>query len=297
MTRAQEWFPHQYVPWSQGYDFEGPLGGTAWEEGQSALSPTIRSALVLNVLTEDNLPSYHWAVSDRIGRTGAWGEWLARWTAEEDRHSTALRAYLHTSRAVDPVALERMRIAQMSTGYTPRHVGMLVNLVYLAVQELATRVSHRNAGRYSGDSRCERLLSRIAQDENLHMIFYRDLLQAAMQMDADAVLQAVSECVRDFQMPAERMAGFRPLALDVALAGVYDLRVHHDEVLVPLLRSLAVWDVRELNPAGEQARDELAGTLHRIEARARAFENVKERWSAGRASGPGGITDKVSAAL
>ena len=39
---AREWFPHEYVPWSKGRDFDGVLGGQAWEPGQSALSVVTR---------------------------------------------------------------------------------------------------------------------------------------------------------------------------------------------------------------------------------------------------------------
>ncbi|MEU8516312.1 acyl-ACP desaturase [Kitasatospora sp. NPDC048722] len=60
LSSAREWFPHQYVPWSLGRDFEGPLGGEPWRPEQSAIGPAVRSALVVNLLTEDNLPGYHW---------------------------------------------------------------------------------------------------------------------------------------------------------------------------------------------------------------------------------------------
>ncbi|MEV6957427.1 acyl-ACP desaturase [Streptomyces sp. NPDC051183] len=62
---------------------------------------------MLNLLTEDNLPGYHYGFATTASRDGAWGEWLNRWTAEEDRHATAIRGNLHTGRAVDPVELER----------------------------------------------------------------------------------------------------------------------------------------------------------------------------------------------
>jgi acyl-[acyl-carrier-protein] desaturase len=28
---AREWFPHQYVPWNDGRNFDGVLGGDAWD--------------------------------------------------------------------------------------------------------------------------------------------------------------------------------------------------------------------------------------------------------------------------
>ena len=56
------------------------------------------------------------------------------------------------------------------------HDDMLHTVAYVSFQELATRISHRNTGRYTDDPLCEQLLARIAPDENLHMVFYRNLL-------------------------------------------------------------------------------------------------------------------------
>ena len=44
------------------------------------------------------------------------------------------------------------------------------------------RDPHRNTGKYTDDPMCEQLLQRIAADENLHMIFYRNLLGAALEL-------------------------------------------------------------------------------------------------------------------
>src|SRR6185295_2602983 len=96
---AKEWFPHEYVPWSEGRDFDGLLGGEAWDVGQSKLPEIARTSLVVNLLTEDNLPSYHHEIATLFGRDGAWGTWVHRWTAEEGRHGIAIRDYLLTTRA------------------------------------------------------------------------------------------------------------------------------------------------------------------------------------------------------
>ncbi len=47
----------------------------------------------------------------------------------------------------------------------------------MSFQELATRVSHRNTGRATGDPIADQMLARIAADENLHMVFYRNLVR------------------------------------------------------------------------------------------------------------------------
>ena len=64
---AKEWFPHEYVPWSEGTNFDGVLGGKAWEPNQSRLSDVARTSLILNLLTEDNLPSYHHEIAVLFG--------------------------------------------------------------------------------------------------------------------------------------------------------------------------------------------------------------------------------------
>ncbi len=117
LSLAKEWFPHEYVPWSEGRTFDGPLGGEAWSPEDSTLPEVARTALIVNLLTEDNLPSYHHEIATLFGRDGAWGTWVHRWTAEEGRHGTAIRDYLTVTRAVDPVALERARMVHMSAGY------------------------------------------------------------------------------------------------------------------------------------------------------------------------------------
>ena len=57
---AKEWMPHEYVPWTEGRNFPGVFeDGVPWDVTQSKVSDTARTALVVNLLTEDNLPSYH----------------------------------------------------------------------------------------------------------------------------------------------------------------------------------------------------------------------------------------------
>ena len=146
---AKEWHPHDYVPWSRGRDFAF-LGGEDWRPEDSALDPVAKTAMVVNLLTEDNLPSYHREIATRFGRDGAWGQWVGRWTAEEGRHGIALRDYLVVTRGVDPVELERARMAQMTTGYDSGDKTPLQALAYVSFQELATRVSHRNTGKALG---------------------------------------------------------------------------------------------------------------------------------------------------
>jgi acyl-[acyl-carrier-protein] desaturase len=275
LATAKEWFPHEYVPWSQGRDFDGLMGGEAWDPDQSKLSDVARTSLIVNLLTEDNLPSYHHEIATIFGRDGAWGTWVHRWTAEEGRHGIAIRDYLLTTRAVDPIALERARMTHMSVGFDHDHEGLIEPVAYVSFQELATRVAHRNTGRFSGDPICDQLLARVALDENLHMIFYRNLLNACFDLAPNAAMRAVCRVAKGFQMPGHGIENFGRKSAQIALAGIYDLRIHHDEVLVPVLRQVRAFERDGLSGDGEAAREELSAFLAELSAQASRFEEKR----------------------
>jgi acyl-[acyl-carrier-protein] desaturase len=277
LSLAKEWFPHEYVPWSEGRTYDGVLGGEAWQESDAKLPDVARTALIVNLLTEDNLPSYHHEIATLFGRDGAWGNWVHRWTAEEGRHGIAIRDYLTVTRAVDPIELERARMEHMSAGFTNGHPDEAMHsIAYVAFQELATRISHRNTGRATGDPIAEQLLARVAADENLHMVFYRNLLAAAFDLDPDGAMQAVTDVVGGFEMPGANIEGFGRKALSIALAGIYDLRQHRDEVLQPVLRQWNVFGRTDLTGEGEKAREQLAAHMDDLESQAARFEERRE---------------------
>ena len=276
---AKEWFPHDYIPYSLGRDFDKD----PWTPDQSRLTGVAQIAFEVNLLTEDNLPSYHREIHDLFSAgDGAWMNWIHRWTAEEGRHAIVLRDYLVVTRALDPYALERARMAQVMTGYDREGKSTLEGMAYVAFQELATRISHRNTGRYSQDPAADRIMARIAADENLHMVFYRDMLAAAMELDPSATVKAIAHEVTGFQMPGAGMADFNRKAVQIAKAGIYDLRVHHDEILWPLLRHWGVFEAEGLDAEAERTRGELATFLGQLDAMASRFEAKREENAARR---------------
>jgi acyl-[acyl-carrier-protein] desaturase len=279
LAAAKEWMPHEYVPWSLGRDY-ADLGGAPWDPEQSRLSPIARTALEVNLLTEDNLPSYHREIGRTFGRDGAWGTWVHRWTAEEGRHAYCIRDYLLVTRGVDPVELERARMQVMQIGYDTQEAPLLRILAYVSFQELATRISHRNTGRHAGDPIAERLLTRVSTDENLHMIFYRNLMGAALELSPDDAMEAIRNEVVAFAMPGSGMADFTRNSVIIAKAGIYDLRLHHDEVLMPVLRHWKVFERDGFGPRGEKAREDLAAFLTELDARATKFVERRERAAA-----------------
>jgi hypothetical protein len=132
LSISKEWMPHEYIPWSEGRNYVGP-DGEPWSAEQSRLSPIARTALELNLLTEDNLPSYHREIQRAFGNDGPWGTWVGRWTAEEGRHGYALRDYLLVTRGVDPEQLERARMAAMTSGFDSGDKPLLRVCAYVSV--------------------------------------------------------------------------------------------------------------------------------------------------------------------
>lgn len=277
LATTRDWMPHEYVPWSEGRDFDGLMGGEAWDVEQSKLPEDVRLALVVNLLTEDNLPSYHHEIATIFRGEGAWGYWVHRWSAEEARHSIAMRDYLLTTRAVDPIALENERMTHMATGFKNSHDDQLLHgVAYVSFQELATRVSHRNTGHLSGDPMCDQLMQRIALDENLHMLFYRNTLAGALDLAPDQAMSAIVDVVKEFQMPGHTIEGFGRKSALIALAGIYDIRQHLDDVIWPVLRQWRITERDDFGPVGEAKREELLAYLAEMDVQARRFEQRRD---------------------
>lgn len=278
ISMAKEWHPHDYVPWDEGRNFAA-MGGDDWDPSQSRLDEVAKAAMITNLLTEDNLPSYHREIAENFSQDGAWGTWVGRWTAEENRHGIVMRDYLVTTRAVDPVALEQARMEHMTNGFSTSAYtgGFLPSVAYVTIQELATRVSHRNTGKACDDPVADRMLQRIAADENLHMIFYRNLCGAAIDLAPDQALKAIDLVLQNFQMPGAGMPNFRRNGVLMAKHGIYDLRQHLEEVVMPVLRKWRIFERDDFTAEGERTREGLAEFLEKLGQDVLKFEEQRDR--------------------
>jgi len=276
LATTKEWFPHELVPWGRGRDFEA---GVDWapEECEYELPDAVRSALFVNLLTEDNLPYYFETIEGVFGAE-AWGVWARRWTAEEMRHATVMRDYLHVTRAIDPVALERGRMAQVAGGVVPQPASVADGIVYVTLQELATRISHRNTGKMIPDRAGYEVMARVAADENLHYLFYRDVTTAAIELDPSALVLAIERQVREFEMPGTGIPDFGTHAMAIAKAGIYDFASHHDHILVPvILRHWKLEELTGLSDEAELARERVLKYISRVGIAARRLAERRAR--------------------
>jgi acyl-[acyl-carrier-protein] desaturase len=284
LSMTKNWNPHDYIPWSDGKNYYA-LGGADWDPEQSKLSEVAQVAMVQNLLTEDNLPSYHREIAMNFGMDGAWGNWVNRWTAEENRHGIALRDYLVVTRAIDPVELEKLRVEQMTRGFSPGQnqqgelfaESLFDSVIYVTFQELATRVSHRNTGKACDETIADHLLARVSADENLHMIFYRDVTEAGLEIAPNQAMKSLHRVLRNFKMPGYTVPEFRRKAVIIAVGGVYDPRIHLDDVVMPVLKKWRIFEREDFTGEAANMRDDLALLVEELEEACDKFEESKRR--------------------
>jgi acyl-[acyl-carrier-protein] desaturase len=266
--RRSHWYYHEYIPWERGRSFVDE----PWDEAQCTINERARTSLVVNLLTEDNLPSYHLALEKYLPDAPAWKEWNGIWTSEEGQHAIAIRSYLMTSRNCDPRELEDDRMATMRTGWEPNGKSPAELFSYTAAQELATRISHRNAGKITEDEAAFDLMRNIAADENHHFVFYKGVMAAMLREAPSVVMEGMFNTFANFQMPGVGIPGFVRRSIEMARAGVYNMRIHYEQVLVPLLKQWNIGDLTDLTPQAARFQEKLMALPETIRGQAERFE-------------------------
>nr|WP_181696777.1 acyl-ACP desaturase [Nocardia sp. GTS18] len=253
---AEGWQPHDLVPWSDGRNFAF-LGGTDWAPDQSDLSETAKLALTVSVLVADNLPSYHRELGKYL-RTGPWWRWVGRWTAEENRHEIMLRNYLMLTRAVDPVALERARMAHMTAGFNRPPLHLIDVLATCAFEEAAAAIRHRNTAALGENPIVTAMAEKLAVDDELQAEFFAELVSAALDLVPDQGVRAIADQVAAFRVPHVDLPGGGSSDEALAEAGIYDPAKEGELVFKPLLQRWNIFTRTDLGEEGEKARAELA---------------------------------------
>tara|TARA_B100000029_G_scaffold492412_1_gene553685 strand:- start:508 stop:1425 length:918 start_codon:yes stop_codon:yes gene_type:complete len=266
--RRQHWYAHEVVPWELGRSFRDE----PWDESQASLSPEVRTALQLNLLTEDNLPYYHAKISGSFAEGSPMVEWSRQWTAEEGQHSIAIRNYLLATRNCDPANLEDERVATVTKGWRYDSPCPVEVFAYTSAQELATRISHRNAGVKADCEIAHEVMSRVAADENHHFLFYRGVTTAMLREAPNLVLDAIHRVLADFKMPGTGIPNFNRRAVAIARAGIYNLRIHAEQVVRPLIRHWRIAEMEGLDARASELQEKIMAIPDALVAQAEAFE-------------------------
>ena len=72
------------------------------------------------------------------------------------------------------------------------------------------------------------------------------------------------------------MPGFGRKAVQIALAGIYDMQQHLDEVIAPVLRAWKVFERTDLTGDGLKAREDLSAFLAKTGEEANRFNEKRE---------------------
>ena len=145
---------------------------------------------------------------------------------------------------IDPVTLERARMAQVTGGVSPQVPNIAEGSTISPFRSWPPGSRTTTPGRRCPMPRVLGVMKRVAADENLHYLFYRDLVSAALEIDTSAMIEAMERQVLGFEMPGTGIPEFAQHAKAIARTGIYDLGVHHDMILSPVVLrhwNLAGW--------------------------------------------------------
>ncbi len=263
------WQPSDFLPDASKETFFADI--KELQQNAKELPYDVLAVLIGDTITEEALPTYEsWLMMvDDVSRNeqGGWMKFLRAWTAEENRHGDLLNKYLYLSGRVD------MRAMEISTQYLI-HDGFDIQtyndpyrtFVYTSFQELATNVSHRRVAglaKQAGDKLMAKMCGVIAADEARHAKAYISLIKKAFEVDANQVMLAFQDMMKKkIVMPAHFL---REIGLQVGQTfghftdaaqrtGVYTATDYVD-IMKELLVEWQIESIRDLNEAGEKARD------------------------------------------
>jgi acyl-[acyl-carrier-protein] desaturase len=271
---ARTWDSQDVVPWENAVNYNPSF---EWSPEIYPLEQGVRSALFVNELTEINLPYYTNTLLMHAPDNHPLVEWSRRWTSEEWRHSDAILNWIRLTGAYDPHEMETGRVAQMRSGDVPQPGSTAELICYTIMQELATAVAHRNTAKHLDKERGGRkILGIVAGDEMLHHRFYLELGKAALQIDPDTMMVAFKNQYLDFAMPGLSIPNFAEHAQAIARADIYSEKHFHEEVVMPVIKSLGLFAIEGLSSEAAQAQERIMGRSSRFERRLQKMAD-KER--------------------
>jgi acyl-[acyl-carrier-protein] desaturase len=233
-----------------------------------------RTALALNLLTEEGLPHFHRLLAVYLDDDSFWRSWNNLWTAEEDRHGQVLHDYTRDARIFQQRRLEEMQFEYLKAGFHPAWDRDPYRVfAYTTVQERATQFSHAATGQIVAqyDDRLGMILDRIAREEARHFAFYRTIMAEILERDPDQALQSLALVLPSIDMPGHSMPGFRDMADVIRRSNIYGprdyLRIVQEQIKFWKLETL-----QGLSELGRMAQEKILGIPDRLRRVADAIE-------------------------
>ncbi|MCK0518071.1 acyl-ACP desaturase [Williamsia sp. DF01-3] len=250
---AEAWNPHDWVPWDDGRNFAF-LGGVDFDPDQPAPLPADAAAAVLALLlTKDNMPSYHRLMAQKASIFGAWQQVIGSWTAEDNRHSIALRDYLVVSRLVDPEVAENLRLHHITKGKLQSPVSLtdyqiLDVMALLAVHELQCVAFEEKLLADSDNEVLTAIVSRILHDDRVQAKTFTNFLNAGVDANISELVTAVDKAISEMEL----------IGADVDNFGDLDLIAKYNAEASTYVASTLVADLKLQSLGGLSDKDEAA---------------------------------------
>jgi len=281
------WQPADLLPDSTRETFFSEI--KELQESSAGLSYDLIAVLIGDTITEEALPTYEsWlTMVEGVSRdeAGGWMRWTRQWTAEENRHGDLLNKYLYLSGRVN------MRMMEISTQYLIADgfdIGTGAdpyrNFIYTSFQEMATNISHRRVAtqaKRDGDTLLSKMCGVIAADEARHAKAYKYFISKVFEIDPNEAMIAFEDMMRKkIVMPAHflREVGLRVGQTfghftDAAQRlGIYTA-VDYVDIMKELIEEWHIESTKELNEAGEKARDYITSLPVRLTRVAERMKN------------------------
>jgi acyl-[acyl-carrier-protein] desaturase len=254
LSVSKDWYPHLEIPYETASNYKEK----DWSPEQYPLDEAVRSAIYVNLLTEDNLPYYTNTIISHAPEGHPLRDWTMQWTSEEWRHSAVIRDWALATRAIDPIYLEDGRRVQMSKGEVPQPDSLAELMVYTSLQELATQVAHRNTGKMlDKELNGRKIMAMVAGDEGLHHEFYSGLATKAFEIDPSTMVIAALKELKGFKMPGTGIPDFDRHSKIIEKAGIYNIPQFFENVVTPTFNRWDIESLTNLSNDAEHARDKL----------------------------------------
>ena len=270
------WQPMDYTPdLSRDEGFEQLR---LLREEAARLPQDVLTVLIGDMITEEALPTYaSWiatldgVLDDKGEPSSAWAAWNRGWCGEENRHGDVLNRYLYLCGRVNMRAIEQtVNNLIYDGGDTGNENDPYRTFIYTSFQEIATRVSHLNVGKYARQHGAELLYSmsaRIAGDENRHARAYKSFITKIMEVDTNEAVLAFQDMMKKkITMPAMYMREdgaasgdtFKKFEAVASRLKVYT-STDYIEIVEHLLQEWKIEHLTGLSSAAAEAQDYLCG--------------------------------------
>ncbi len=100
---------------------------------------------------------------------------------------------------------------------------------------------------------------------------------AGFDIAPDQAMKSLHKVLRNFKMPGYTIPDFRRRAVTIASGGVYDPRIHLEDIVMPVLKKWRIFEREDFNGESARMRDDLGVLVTELQEAVDKFEIAKQR--------------------